>query len=328
MPAEGEPNPKRHKGTGYSFDPDDEESWMAHYNREGFVILRGVVDKEAQAGARVALSTLVDDIAQRVVAKGKASSIMQDELFETRLLKLCEKCPEELPNLFRKELHKKEIFDLLCGPVLLKVIRKILSTADDIRIFPNYSARPKTPFGVHDVVWHQDSGLRADGGPNESPVEERMYAFGLGSVVNCWTPLVPARVENGCMKFVPKSQNLGILPHKIARKYDAVDADGKKLKEGSAGMYAAQVDPDEMAKIVHDAIDIECDAGDVVLFSNLLVHRGGTNNSDHIRWTFDWRFQDAAKPTHRAEHGHIVWSRKDQTKVCVDGEEWAKRCLQ
>ena len=64
-------------------------------------------------------------------------NIMKDEPFETRLLKLCEKCPEELPNLFRKELHKKEIFDLLCSPRLLKVVRKILSVADDIRIFPN-----------------------------------------------------------------------------------------------------------------------------------------------------------------------------------------------
>ena len=50
-----------------------------------------------------------------------------------------------------------------------------------------------------------------------------------------------------------------------------------------------------------------------MLFSNILVHRGGTNTTETVRWSFDWRFQNAAKPTLRQHNGHIVY--------CKDGKE-------
>ena len=43
------------------------------------------------------------------------------------------------------------------------------------------------------VCWHQDAGLRPDGGPNGSPAHERMSAFGPKSMVNVWMPLVEVR---------------------------------------------------------------------------------------------------------------------------------------
>ena len=70
---------------------------------------------------------------------------------------------------------------------------------------------PKEKSPVHDVVWHQDAGLRADGGPNTASVDERLDAFGIGRVVNCWTPLVDVTKENGAMKFLPGSHHRGIL---------------------------------------------------------------------------------------------------------------------
>ena len=45
------------------------------------------------------------------------------------------------------------------------------------------------------------------------PAEARLAAFGIGNVVNCWTPLVSATAKNGAMKIIPKSQNAGILRH-------------------------------------------------------------------------------------------------------------------
>ena len=41
--------------------------------------------------------------------------------------------------------------------------------------------RPKLPdYSPHEVVWHQDAGLRADGSPNTAPAQDRMDAFGPG----------------------------------------------------------------------------------------------------------------------------------------------------
>ena len=77
------------------------------------------------------------------------------------------------------------------------------------------------------------------------------------------------------------------------------------------------------------AIDVECNPGDVVLFSNILVHRGGVNTTEQIRWSFDWRFQDASKSTYRAEKGHVVHAltKEYDHVICRTGEEWARRSL-
>ena len=100
--------------------------------------------------------------------------------------------------------------------------------AKDLRIYPNYSARPKTPHPVHTVVWHQDAGLQADGSVSTAPVAERLDAFGIGKIVNVWTPLVNVTVENGAMKFIPGSQKLGILEHEVGGSYPGVlDGPGK-----------------------------------------------------------------------------------------------------
>lgn len=85
-------------------------------------------------------------------------------------------------------------------------------------MFGNYSARPKIPYSEkQNVVFHQDAGLNADGSPNSSNVKEREIDFGTYNMINCWTPLVIANKNSGCMDFIPKSHKLGILEHKILR---------------------------------------------------------------------------------------------------------------
>jgi ectoine hydroxylase-related dioxygenase (phytanoyl-CoA dioxygenase family) len=143
--------------------------------------------------------------------------------------------------------------------------------ADKIRIFPNYTARPKTPHAIHSVVWHQDAGLTGDGSASTAPVEERLDSYGIGKVVNCWTPLVKANRENGAMKFIPRSQKLGILGHEIG----GVQPGMEDAPEATSGKYFTNVNSKDMVKIGQYAVDIECGPGDVVLFSNILVHCGG-----------------------------------------------------
>jgi ectoine hydroxylase-related dioxygenase (phytanoyl-CoA dioxygenase family) len=92
--------------------------------------------------------------------------------------------------------------------------------------------------------------------------------------------------------------------------------------------YMTGVREDLIENDIKTAIDVECIPGDVVLFSNILIHRGGINTTDKIRWSFDWRFQDARKSTFRAENGHIVNALSDNiADVCRDGEEWVRRSL-
>ena len=71
------------------------------------------------------------------------------------------------------------------------------------------------------------------------------------------------------------------------------------------------------------AVDITTDPGDVVLFSNMLLHQGLPNHSDHVRWSVDWRYQDATQGTMRRARGHLARSRAYPDKVVSSPAEWA-----
>lgn len=298
----------------------DTDLWVKHFHEQGYCILRNVYDSTTLNKAISACDELVDELANRLLAENKISDLYAKSTFDVRLIDLCQNCPDEMPNLFRSELHKPQFFPILCHPNVLSIIKQVLDpTVDAIRIFPNYSCRPKTKSPVHDVVWHQDAGLRADGGPNTASVNERLDAFGVGRVVNCWTPLVEVNQGNGAMKFLPGSHHRGILEHVLLGSYSGSSAKGEKLpeqisneevkrkaQEVPAGAYMTGVSPDLIQHNLKDAVDIECSPGDLVLFNNILVHRGGVNSTSKIRWSFDWRFQDASKSTFRKENGHVV----------------------
>ena len=320
----------------------DDTLWTEHFNKYGYCILRDVFEAKVLEEARKGCEELVDELATRLILKNCISDVCRNSKFDTRLIELCKNCPDQLPNLFRKELHRKQFFPLLCHPKVLRVVRRLLNPdVDAIRIYPNYSCRPKTESPIHDVVWHQDAGLRADGGPNTAPIDERLDAFGIGNVVNCWAPLVKVTKENGAMKFLKGSHHRGIMKHKLLGSYNGCSENGEVLsnkgtganviqesQDVPAGTYKTGVDPDLIRDELKDAIDIECSPGDLVLFKNLLIHCGGVNSTSKIRWSFDWRFQDASKNTFRKERGHIVSVKRDPSNensryIPLSPKQWA-----
>jgi len=145
----------------------------------------------------------------------------------------------------------------------------------------------------HLVNWHQD------GGYTQGEVETLR-------MVNVWTPLVPASVENGCMQFVPGTHKLGVVPHEKRAVY-------------------LEIAPDYLDPRRAQAVDIELNPGDVVLFHNLLFHQGLPNRSDKIRWSVDWRYQDATQDTQRRFRGHIARSRSHPDSAVSSAEAWAER---
>ncbi|CAH1779628.1 unnamed protein product [Owenia fusiformis] len=297
---------------------------LKHFNENGYVVMKGLLDSETLDSVREGCDQLTNELVQKLISKGKRSEEFKDEPFETRLLKVVGDNIEYAPLIYRYELHKGQFFKLFGNVRVLEVVRQILSSAEDIRIFPNYSIRPKFPnYEPHDVVWHQDAGLSPDGKPNTAPVSERMDAFGRDATVNCWAPLVPATVETGCMKFIPGSQKLGLLEHKLLGRYRETANYGTESKYST---YAAQVPIEVIKEHEPEIIDVECDPGDVVFFSNILIHRGGFNHSKIVRWSVDWRYQDADKETHREQKGHVMWS-TDPTQAVANAEQWEQLSL-
>ena len=91
------------------------------------------------------------------------------------------------------------------------------------------------------------------------------------------------------MQFVPGTHKLGVVPHEQQRHY-------------------LEIAPDHLKPRLGEAASIEVDPGDVVLFHNLLFHCGMPNNSREVRWSMDWRYQDATQPTMRPQEGHCTRS--------------------
>ena len=77
-----------------------------------------------------------------------------------------------------------------------------------------------------------------------------------------------------------------------------------------------------MAPHLGNAVSIELDPGDVVLFHNMLFNQGLPNNTDTVRWSMDWRYQDAIQPTLRQEQGHLARSKLQPDNVVHNQLEW------
>lgn len=83
-----------------------------------------------------------------------------------------------------------------------------------------------------------------------------------------------APLNRGCVRVVPGSHKLGMLPH---------DSEG-----------AWHLSPNEYP--VADALPIEAKAGDVLFFSYLTIHGSGINESDEARTTVLIQMRDPADP--------------------------------
>jgi phytanoyl-CoA hydroxylase len=272
------------------------------FDEQGYIIIKNFFAPELIAQARSELETLVDQQAEKLLKSGKVSHPYSNEPFETRLYRLYEGCLDEAPTIFRKELHLPSLFGYFFDSGLLDIVEQMLG--GEVRLYPNYSVRPKLPEWEGTLVWwHQDGAYTKFWDHSDQPVET-LDVENL-RMLNVWSPLVPAREENGCMQFVPGTHRLGIVPH-IKRQY-----------------YLEIVD-EEFTRLFEQAVSIELDPGDMVFFSNLLFHQGLPNRSKMVRWNLDWRYQDATQPTLRREKGHIARSRKCPASAVRSREEWAR----
>lgn len=268
------------------------------FDEQGYVILKGVFAPTILDGVKKELELLVDIEADNLIASGRVTDRFASASFETRLFRLYENNLDIAPTSFRRELHLSGMYDLFFHSRVLDLVSQFLGT--EVRLYPNYTVRPKLPeWEGTEVLWHQDGGYTAGLADARGVRDMKM--------VNVWAPLVPATTHNGCMEFVPGTHKLGVVPHEKRQYYLEIAPD-------KFSQYASQ-----------GTVAIEMDPGDVVLFHNLLFHRGLPNLSEKIRWSCDWRYQDANQPTLRKEKGHLARSRKTPEDVVQNAEDWASR---
>ena len=86
-----------------------------------------------------------------------------------------------------------------------------------------------------------------------------------------------------------------------------------------------EISPEDLEPYVDQAVSIEVDPGDLVLFDNMLYHQGLPNHSEQVRWSMDWRYQDARQSTLRSTKGHLARSHLHPDEVVQDPTDWAQR---
>jgi len=119
------------------------ESVIKDFNENGFCILHGILEPAVLTRVQDECDALVAELASQRHAQGKLIDTYREAPFETRLMLIYENYPDENPTIFRPELHREGFFGVFAHPALLELAYRILGT--EIRLYPNYSVRPKLP---------------------------------------------------------------------------------------------------------------------------------------------------------------------------------------
>ena len=130
-------------------------------------------------------------------------------------------------------------------PIYLEACRRFIGA--DADLYYN-QATTKIPEGRGKVFdWHQDSGY-----VQTEPLE----------YITCWTAISDSDLENGCIWIIPGSHKWGLQVH-VREGETAEQYGGKNARfEDESG-----------------AMPVEMKAGQVAIFSSLMLHRSGPNAS-------------------------------------------------
>ena len=138
------------------------------------------------------------------------------------------------------------------SPIYIDVCRNLIGP--DVDLYYNQAA-VKPPASGKVFNWHQDSGYT-----ETEPLE----------YITCWTAISDSDLENGCIWVIPGSYKWGVLEH-LPQEED---------RTNYSGVTARFAEED-------GAISVEMNAGQVAVFSSLMLHKSGPNTTkDRTRYGF------------------------------------------
>ncbi|MFC7620366.1 phytanoyl-CoA dioxygenase family protein [Microlunatus sp. GCM10028923] len=270
------------------------EDQVLRYDTEGYLVLDGLLDDADMAPVRAALTEKVDRIAADLLAAGKIDDPLTAVGFPYRLARLFDGLTGddflEYGRSWRDRIAGYHT--LMSNPKVLDAVESLIGP--EIFANPVYNVRPKVPkIAAGAVPWHQDKSYWPDA--NSNPV------------ITVWISFVDATLENGCLHVYPRTQR-----HRVMT-YQAEEQSGTGYLTLGAGEL--DLEPSRVA-----ALPVR--AGTAILFNDRLVHSSTPNDSDHVRWSVDLRYQPTDQdpmPQHGA--GFLARSRRHPERVATR-EDW------
>ena len=284
------------------------------FNRNGALVVPGVVDAETLAAVRREYAARTDDIIARCVRLGMMRAPAARAGFGEKITALLRAAPQcyqhldislpmlgdlaaearEWQKLFGDDWEREagffggdSVFNLITHPRITAIARQILggsvilSPVQHVRIKPPQRFLPPAAAGDANMartLWHQD----------EAVVTEEAKDV---PILTVWLAVSDATVENGCM-FAEKGGHRRRESRESAADFGLVrHCPGREL--------AGEIYIPDAAIRKEDLMPLEAKAGDAVLLHRRTVHGAGANNSAGIRWSFDLRYQPAGTPSGR-----------------------------
>jgi ectoine hydroxylase-related dioxygenase (phytanoyl-CoA dioxygenase family) len=281
---------QRIPGAG-SLTPDQ----ISFYDTEGYLVLENALNKMDMSPVIAALSQKVDMIADELVADGIVSDPLKHVPFKYRLARLFDGRTDKDFLKYGRSWRDRfpGYFEFMSNP---KIVQPIVSLiGPEVFSNPVYNVRPKVPrVAAGAVPWHQDKSYWPDANANP--------------VITAWIPLVDSTMENGCLHLIPRTQKEKVLTWH-ADEY--------------TGTGYTEIDEKHMRLLkLGKIIALPVTAGSIIFFNDRLVHSSTPNNSDHVRWSLDLRYQPTDQdpmPQHGA--GFLVHSAKHPERVATR-EDW------
>ena len=263
------------------------------YETEGYLVIPHLLAEADLRPAQEAMEQKVSMIADGLLADGLITDKLEDLPFRSRLAGL-------FTNLTDKDFLKygrswrdrlPGYYDLMMNPLILDAVESLIG--GELFANPVYNTRPKVPkVAAGAVPWHQDKSYWP--GANANPV------------ITVWIPLVDSNLENGCLHLMPRTHTRRVLPfhNEQVTGTGYLETDETHLPPG--------------ARIV--ALPLE--AGGALLFNDRCLHMSTANNSDHVRWSVDLRYQPTDQdPMPQYGPGFLARSRLHPERVATL-EDW------
>ena len=231
-------------------------SELDEFKQQGVLVLRDRVPDATLRSLEAAFGRAIDRIAEQ---RGVAAELPDGD-YDTRYRALRRLDPKPIIGAWRRVLVTPEVYALWQVPQLLGPVRSILG--DDVLAHGIWNGRPREPHAsTQRVSWHQDAHYYRGWDPAD------------GGLLSMWLPLVPVDAMTSCLEFIPGSHRRGRL---------------ERRRDANYGFTVAEAEYDGAETLV-----AEMRPGDLVVFSDTMLHQSTENTSDRIRWSIDIRFAEA-----------------------------------
>ncbi|MSR81789.1 MAG: phytanoyl-CoA dioxygenase [Candidatus Latescibacteria bacterium] len=287
-------------------------SQLSHFEQEGYLVVRGLLDPALDLDPVIReYEEVLDKLAEELYAQGRISSTYEELPFGRRLIQICAESGSTHAQYFDFSLPQKGIkadTPFWAGPAVFQTLRngKLLDVVEaligpeifsnpiqHVRLKPPEHLVPKDPktgqVQLGSTPWHQDTGVL-------------LPSADQSQILTVWFPLWDATIENGCLKVMPHSHEQGLLQH--CRRWNGLGI------------------PDQLLNLA-DGLPLPMQRGDVLFMTQMTCHGSLPNHSQEVRWSFDLRYNPIGQPTGREMFpGFVARSRKHPESELRDPAAW------